>query len=382
MLHVLREGGSRADCLAALVHSGEFQARLTNFSEHRLRQPTDYLADTAFLTAAYRELLGRAPDSTGFDAAIKHLTSGGTRRDLLHAMVDSAEFENRLLTSTDAKPLPSLVAMQPHRYRRSGEFLAFIVKSDEDYDWLEEMITDHGYYERPGPWRYGFNDDKANLSRLVSLLRPQKVLEVGCGDGGTLHGPTMLGIDCVGLDVSEYARERALPDVRDRVLIGDLLRSDHRFPGVDTVCGFDIFEHLNPNRLPQYLQRCASILPDDGLLLINAPVFGTDDLFGDAMGVWTDEWRKDLQNHVPFSFIPCDDHGFPMMGHLVWADSKWWEQTFQANGFLRVRRIERALHQRFDPIFEYSHARRAFMLLAKRLGDTRQDALAAQLAIG
>lgn len=375
----LQQGASRTQCLDAMIHSDEFQSRLANF---RTPSPTDRaasLGNAVFVSAAYRELLGREPDASGFAGAMNHLGDGGARRDLLHSMVDSDEFENRLLASMHTQPLPSLVSMRPHRYRRSGEFLGFIVESDEDYDWLEKMIIEHGYYERPGPWGYGFDHDKENLSNLISLLKPRKVLEVGCGDGGTLHGLVQLDIDCVGLDVSQYARERALPDVRDLIVVGDLLQKRHAFPDVDTLCGFDIFEHLNPNKLPQYLGACAKILPDDGLLLINVPAFGDDALFGNAMGVWTDEWRDDLRNHTPFSFIPCDDHGFPLMGHLVWADSTWWEKMFKIDGFVRARSLERLLHERYDPIFEYSHARRAFMLFAKKLDDKRQQQLSRQL---
>jgi hypothetical protein len=61
--------------------------------------------------------------------------------------------------------------MQPHRYRRGGEFLGFVVESNRDYDWLEKMIIECGYYERPGPWGYGFDYDKRNLSNLISLQK-------------------------------------------------------------------------------------------------------------------------------------------------------------------------------------------------------------------
>jgi len=379
MLTALRNGTSRADSLLAMVRSDEFLSRMASFRTPSPAQIASRLDDVTFVESAYRELLNREPDADGFKGAMGRLANGGARHDLLHEIVGSDEFENRLLVSSNISPLPSLVAMRPHRYRRSGEFLGFIVESYEDYDWLEEMIIEHGYYERPGPWGYGFDQDKKNLANLISLLQPHRVLEVGCGDGGTLHGLRQLGIECIGLDVSTYARERALPDVRDRVIVGDLLNHGHAFHEVDTLCGFDIFEHLNPNKLSEYLRACAEILPVDGLLLINAPAFGDDALFGNAMGVWTDEWLKDLRNHTPFSFIPCDDHGFPLMGHLVWADSVWWEDTFKANGFVRARSVERFLHERYDPIFEYSHARRAFMLFAKNLDDDRQKQLFRQL---
>lgn len=381
ILAALRSGASRADSLVAIVQSDEFLSRLASFRTSSPSQTAGPLDDATFVEAAYRELLNREPDADGLTGATAHLANGGARSDLLYAIVGSDEFENRLLVSNKISPLPSLVAMRPHRYRRSGEFLGFIVESNEDYDWLEKMIIEHGYYERPSPWGYGFDQDKKNLAGLISLLRPHRVLEVGCGDGGTLHGLRQLGIDCIGLDVSTYAKERALPDIRDRVTVGDLLNHGHAFHEVDTLCGFDIFEHLNPNKFPEYLRTCAKILPVDGLLLINVPAFGDDALFGNAMGVWTDEWRKDLGRHTPFSFIPCDDHGFPLVGHLVWADSVWWEDTFKANGFVRARSIERLLHERYDPIFEYSHARRAFMLFAKTLDDERQKQLLRYLAL-
>lgn len=380
-LAALSNGTSRADWLTTMLQSEEFQARLNGAHPET---PTDpgfaaRLSDTRFVQAAYRELLKREPDTGGLESSTSRLSHGESRHNILHTIVDSTEFENRLLASTSSPPLPSLINMRPNRYRRSGDFLGFIVETELDYDWLEAMILEHGYYERPGPWGYGFDHDKKNLAELISLLNPHRVLEVGCGDGSTLHGLTALGIDCIGLDLSSYARERALEDVRDRIFVGDLLNKAGTFKGIDTICGFDVFEHLNPNKLPSYLCASADVLSEDGLMLINVPAFGDDDLFGDAMGVWTDEWRKDLKDHTPFSFIPCDDKGFPLMGHLVWADSVWWERLFNASGFVRLRAVEKELHRIYDPIFEYSHARRAFLLFGKRANGQRPREIGAKI---
>lgn len=378
-LDALDKGQSQRAFLASIAQSDEFAARVARFHPASPSSIAAQVPDQRFVESAYRELLGREPDADGLAGAKAYLAGGGSRRGLLTSIIDSREFEHRLATSVRVTPLPSLIAMHPERYRRSGDFIGFIVDSDADYDWLEQMISEHRYYERPGPWGYGFDHDKKNLADLIARLHPRKVLEVGCGDGSTLHGLRQLNVDCIGLDISSYARDHALPDVRDRIVIGDLLDVTGTLGGVDTLCGFDIFEHLNPNKFPQYLHACSQILPRDGMLLINVPAFGDDDLYGNAMGVWTEEWHADLESHSPFSFIPCDDHGFPLMGHLVWADSVWWESTFKANGFLRVRDLERLLHQHFDPIFEYSHARRAFLLFAKELGDQRQRALISRM---
>jgi hypothetical protein len=66
-----------------------------------------------------------------------------------------------------------------------------------------------------------------------------------------------------------------------------------------------------------------------------------------------------------FRHIEVDDKGYPVLGHLVWAGSEWWEERFAAAGLHREPDVERALHRRFDAELEETSARKAFYVFSR-----------------
>lgn len=334
------------------------------------------LDDETFVRNVYREILHREVDSAGLEGALYALRCGKPRTSLLLQITSSDEFLGRLRSLAPApKPLPNLVAKWPQKYRRQGEFLLFEVGSPVDYDLLEARIISDGYYERIGNWAYDLNPDHRLLARMIALLGPHKVLELGCGVGGVLRSLLDQGVDCIGLDISTFSRSRAVSGVADRILVGDLLHTKVSDSAIDLICGFDFFEHLNPNKLESYFAQCVKILPKGGLLLLNVPAFGNDDVYGLVHGYWIEQWREACANHVQFRDIPCDETGFPLMGHLVWADSTWWERTMAAHGLIRLRDCERLLHQQFDKAMAYSDARRSYFLMMNSLDEQKEARL-------
>ena len=332
------------------------------------------LDHTTFIRNAYREILHREVDPAGLRGALHALLRGEPRASILAQITASEEFQSRLRSSSPPpKPLPNLVAAWPQKYRREGEFLLFEVDSPQDYDLLETHIIGDGYYERPGDWAYELNFDHRLLAQMIVLLEPRKVLELGCGFGGVLRCLLDRGVDCAGLDISAFSRSRAANGIADRIAVGNLLDTNIADPEIDVICGFDIFEHLNPNKLGRYFKQCVNILPKGGLLLLNVPAFGDDDVFGLIHGYWVEQWRQECANHVQFRSIPCDEMGFPLMGHLVWADSTWWERTMAVHGLVRLRDCERLLHRKFDALMAYSDARRSYFLMMNSW-DERKEA--------
>lgn len=322
--------------------------------------------DITFIKNAYREILHREVDECGLDGGMYRLQNGGSRSSFLKSLVVSEEFQNNLLLSSpQPNELPNLVALSPHKYTRRDEFLTFKAYSPSDYDWLEKQIIINQYYEHTGNWGYELDFDKRLMAKIVSLFSPNKVLELGCGVGAILRGLMDIGIDCIGLDVSKYSKDHAIDGVSNKILLGDLLDTEIQFADLDTICGFDVFEHLNPNKINDYFNKCAQLLPDGGILFLNVPAFGNDDVFGYVHHYWIDDWLKTKETHDLFQLIPCDDRGFPLMGHLIWADSIWWEQKMSKHGFFRLRDCELLLHKKFDDLMDYSSARRSYFLMMK-----------------
>jgi len=134
----------------------------------------------------------------------------------------------------------------------------------------------------------------------------------------------------------------------------------------DMVFGLDVFEHLNPNRIDVYLARLASITRPDAYLFCNIPAFGPDPVFGTVFPFYIDGWERDAAAGRLFSTIHVDDLGYPIHGHLTWADARWWVKRFEACAFRREVQIERALHLKYDRYMKKrSPARRAYFVFSK-----------------
>ena len=323
------------------------------------------LDNAKFVSNAYREILHREADDAGMDGSLAALNSGVNRDEFLVGLLNSEEFQQRLKSSSTTQALPNLVAQRPEKYSRVGDFLVFSATADEDYEWLEEQILVHGYYERRGSWGYELDFDKRLMAQLVALLSDTKVFELGCGVGLVMQCLDDLGVEVSGLDVSEYSKQLASSSISQHIKIGDFLDSDCTIDGADIVVGLDVFEHITPKKLDKYLEKCASELPEGGLLFLNVPAFGADDIFGMVHSYWISNWRTHNGTHELFKELPCDESGFPLMGHLVWADSVWWESRLKIAGFTRIRECEKLLHKKFDHHMSYSEARKSYFLLAK-----------------
>lgn len=267
---------------------------------------------------------------------------------------------------------------RPERYRRSGEFLIFDAATRRDFDWLEGEISRLGYYEKVGPWGYGVDFDKTILAAMIQSLGVGSFLELGCGDGGVLACADCLGIKGTGLDISAFARDRARPEVRERIILGDLLTTQELTP-TELICAFDLIEHISPNKIAAFMRRLVKLMPDGGLLLLNTPAFGDDRIFGLVHSYWIDEWKGHDQRPQLWRQFPCYDDGLPLMGHLIWANWRWWEGLFAANGLRRLDSVERCLHAKFDAAMSYSDARKSYFLLGKRVHAELESELCASV---
>jgi SAM-dependent methyltransferase len=245
------------------------------------------------------------------------------------------------------------------------DLLAFNVREPADFDWIEKMILTHGYYEHEGVWDLALGFDKQAMAEIMAAFRPTRSLEIGCATGTVLHYLAGLGVPCEGVELSRMALERAMPDVRARIHQGDLLTLP--LTGTfDHIYGLDVFEHLNPNRLDDYLARIVTLLDDGGYLYVCLPAFVDDPVFGLLFPMYLRDWYGDVALDRSFRLLHADANGYPLNGHLIWADSRWWVTQFERHGLRRAEGIERAVHERYDHFFDgYATARKAFYVFTK-----------------
>lgn len=350
------------------------------FSRLKARLEPIFVSDSAFVDHAFRVILGRDADRGGLEFYRGLLRQGVPRSAIFLYITQSDEFRRGLAPSAHAT-LPNLVVARPERYRRTIDrtcdqsILVFERETPADSDWLEQAILTHGYYEKPGVWVLDVDFDKRLVAEMLSAFAPAAALELGCAAGAVLECLQDLGVEAEGIDISAMAVERASERVRPRIHQGDILALDlpKRY---DLLFGLDVFEHLNPNRLDTYLARLAAVTSEDAFLFCNIPAFGEDPVFGTVFPFYVDGWKDDAAAGKPFARLHADDQGYPIHGHLIWADAAWWTAQFARAGFTREVEIERAFHGKYGGYMEKrSPARRAFFVFGKPASAARRAAV-------
>ncbi len=336
-------------------------------------------SDTAFIAAAYRAILRREVDPEGLRYYRRVLRDGSDRTAVLLSLTRSEEYTNRLVRH--ATRLSGLRLLRPEQYRQAvdvtcGDTITlFEVRSAADFDWLESQILADHYYEKPGVWTLDIDRDKRVIAEIVSAFAPERPLELGCAAGAVLQCLHDQGVAAEGVEISSMAIERAPEAVRGRIHQGDLLSLDLA-PRYDLIYGLDIYEHLNPNRLDLYLQRLSDLTRTDGYLFCNIPAFGDDPVFGTVFPLYVPAWQRDAAANRPFTLLHVDDEGYPIHGHLTWAESRWWVERFEARGFRREMQIERALHRKYDDYMkQHTPARLSYYVFAKDASPDRRAAI-------
>ncbi|MBV8886713.1 MAG: DUF4214 domain-containing protein [Chroococcidiopsidaceae cyanobacterium CP_BM_RX_35] len=368
----LKAGYSRTSVLIELVKSEEFTNKFS-------RENSSVVSNKEFLEEAYREILGRDVDESGLTSYLRLLEAGHSRTSVLMDLVKSDEFINNVLRKNSS--IQNLRELRPLSYNlvehlsQEDKILIFQADCDEDFDWLESMIIEHDYYEKPGVWSFNINLDKRVMAEIVSAFRPERALEIGCANGTILKRLYDLNVNCEGVEISRMAISKAFPEIKNNIYQGDIL-SIQLSGQYDFVFGLDIFEHLNPNKLDNYISKIEQILSDGSYLFANIPVFDADPIFGTVFSIYIKQWEQDSFQGRNFTKIPVDPDGYPIHGHLIWASSLWWVQQFEQHGLRREMEIEKAFHEKYDDYMEKtSIGRKMFYVFSKNADKDSNEAV-------
>ena len=135
-------------------------------------------------------------------------------------------------------------------------------------------------------------DKKAHIAAKLYLKAGQRVLDIGCGWGGTaLYLNRVADVDVLGITLSEeqlkVARARAEEaGVADRVKFEliDYREIEGRF---DRIVSIGMFEHVGAAHYDEFFAACRNLLAEDGVMLLH-----TIGKYGKASAPdpFTDKW--------------------------------------------------------------------------------------------
>jgi SAM-dependent methyltransferase len=237
--------------------------------------------------------------------------------------------------------------------RELGGKKAIEIESDADFSAILEGIIDSNYYTPttyldggvPTNTRLNF----ALLAKLVYMLAPVRALDLGCGLGDVTAHLRIAGVEAYCTDFTADIDGGMWPDAKPYFSYGDMedsFKANFKPGAIDTITGFDIFEHIVPDRLVPLLTTFVEGCREDLMMFCVIPAFGRDRIFGEIFPIDFDENAEFQRRHVPHRYLPLEkEHPpVPALGHLTNADSIWWESSFSAAGLVRCPEIEEKFH--------------------------------------
>ncbi len=117
-------------------------------------------------------------------------------------------------------------------------------------------------------------DKKAHIAAKLYLKPGQRVLDIGCGWGGTaLYLNRVADVDVLGVTLSEeqlkVARQRAADaGVADRVTF-ELIDYRSVEGTFDRIVSIGMFEHVGAAHFDEFFAKCRELLTEDGVMLLH-----------------------------------------------------------------------------------------------------------------
>jgi cyclopropane fatty-acyl-phospholipid synthase-like methyltransferase len=247
------------------------------------------------------------------------------------------------------------------------------IEDPKDFDILLTNIINSDYYNtsyfdshinyKEGEVKF----DSLFLASILKFLSPNFLLELGCGRGDVLF---LLGLDSKvkvrGIEFSQDVLKKVWPRLRNKVNYGDILEvcNENNKQGMtfDTFCAFDLWEHIHPKKLHDYIDSVIALAKKDALFFFNIPAVGEDKVFGEIFPLELEENREKFKQRLPFDYLNAESihPAIPANGHLIWAHSEWWQKQLEQHGLVRAEALERNIHRYFDEHLFY--ARKSFYI--------------------
>lgn len=170
----------------------------------------------------------------------------------------------KLLRRNDPSKSKANVA---HHYDLSDRLYDLFLDRDRQYSCA--------YFTDPGnSLDQAQSDKKAHIAAKLNLKPGQRVLDIGCGWGGTaLYLNRVADVEVLGITLSEEqlktARKRAADaGVADRVRF-ELIDYRSVTGTFDRIVSVGMFEHVGALHYDEFFATCRDLLTDDGVMLLH-----------------------------------------------------------------------------------------------------------------
>jgi len=140
-------------------------------------------------------------------------------------------------------------------------------------DYANDQYSLGAYKEYAGARGLKLATAAPRLAAIKELAQGRRLLDVGCATGFFLEIAAEQGFEVRGMEFSRVAISLARPDIRDRILCGDVNELSKELSSkFDVVTAFDIIEHVRDPR--GFLDQIREMLAPGGVIVISTPDTG------------------------------------------------------------------------------------------------------------
>ena len=206
---------------------------------------------------------------------------GGSVLDLLRLITASNRWEDggggrKIYGKGKLKQLKALIRRNsPTRSRRNVAHHYDLGNALYELFLDDDMQYSCAYYTDPAnSLEQAQTDKKAHIAAKLHLQPGQRVLDIGCGWGGTaLYLNKVADVDVLGITLSEQqlavARRRAKEaGVADRVRF-ELIDYRQLEGSFDRIVSIGMFEHVGARHYDEFFATCRDLLKSDGVMLLH-----------------------------------------------------------------------------------------------------------------
>lgn len=208
----------------------------------------------------------------------------------------------------------------------------------EKKDIFGKEYFDSGKRETGRFANYSYNRMFASYEKLASILidvvSPRRVLDIGCAKGFLVHAFWKAGVECYGVDVSEYAISQAHKEIRQYLKVHDVDNTDLPFVdnSFDLITAVGVLDYVHDRfRAMREIRR---VLKNRATLFLSVAYVSNNDKYRTTLQ-GRQQWIRELaQEGFEFQQTITDDKYLLLMDNFLQSATS--AKAFLSKSFLRL----------------------------------------------